>query len=107
LANELVGTHCRSPSNPETLSVKRVVATQGQQVMTRRTHRILVVPEAHIWVEGDANDDDKSLDSNSYGPISVRLVEGRLTHILYPLHKFGQIAWWEHRPPLRKWQNGV
>jgi len=75
--------------------------------MTRSTNRIIVVPELHIWVEGDIGDDDKSLDSNAYGPISVRLVEGHLTHILYPFHKFGEIAWWEHQLPARKsWSEG-
>ena len=55
------------------------------------------VPEGHMWVEGDAKDPEKSLDSNTYGPISVRLVTGQITHILLPFRKSGRVKWWEHR----------
>ncbi len=55
------------------------------------------IPDGHMWVEGDAKDSDKSLDSNTYGPISVRLVTGRITHILLPFRKAGPVKWWEHR----------
>lgn len=50
------------------------------------------IPPAHIWVEGEAGE-GKSLDSNTYGPISVNLVNGRLTHILRPFSRFGPIGW--------------
>ncbi len=50
-----------------------------------------------MWVEGDALDPEKSLDSNTYGPISTRLVTGRITHMLLPLRRAGPVKWWEHR----------
>lgn len=87
----------RSPLDPEKSAVKRVIGIEGDRVRSRDPHQPTVrVPKGHIWVEGDAGTDRESLDSNTYGPISARLVTGRLTHIIYPWKKFGQIRWWEH-----------
>lgn len=78
--------------------MKRIVALEGDLVRPREPHHqpAIRVPKGHMWVEGDAGSDRESLDSNTYGPISTRLVTGRLTHILYPWKKFGRIRWWEH-----------
>ncbi|KAF4592530.1 Peptidase S24/S26A/S26B/S26C [Ophiocordyceps camponoti-floridani] len=86
----------RSPYRPETVVVKRLVALPGDVVQTKRPYPIPVqrVPEGHIWVEGDGPP-GSSLDSNTYGPVSMRLLTGRVTHILYPLGRFGRLAWWE------------
>lgn len=88
----------RSPLDPEKIAVKRIIALEGDLVRPRTAHHqpAIRVPKGHIWVEGDAGTDKESLDSNTYGPISTRLVTGRLTHILYPWKKFGRIRWWEH-----------
>ncbi|SPN97688.1 related to IMP2 - mitochondrial inner membrane protease subunit [Cephalotrichum gorgonifer] len=88
----------KSPLNPETTAVKRIIGVEGDLVWSRNPHEpeAIRVPPGHIWVEGDAGTDRESLDSNVYGPVSVRLVTGRLTHILYPWKKFGRIRWWEH-----------
>lgn len=87
----------RSPLNPEVSAVKRITALEGDRVYPRDPHQpVTRVPKGHIWVEGDAGSDRESLDSNTYGPISARLVTGRLTHIVYPWKKFGRIRWWEH-----------
>lgn len=53
------------------------------------------VPLGHIWVEGDA-EPGETLDSNTYGPVSVGLVVGRITHILKPFRQAGPVRWWEH-----------
>lgn len=95
---------CRSPLDPDKMAVKRIVGVEGDVIRPRpgSQHQAVGpvrVPKGHIWVEGDAGSDRESLDSNSYGPISARLVTGRLTHILYPFKKFGKVRWWEH--PLR------
>lgn len=53
------------------------------------------VPPHHVWVEGDEGG-DLTLDSNTYGPVSIRLIQGRITHILWPFRKAGKVRWWEH-----------
>ena len=85
----------RSPRNPENISVKRIVALEGDRIYPRDPlkHSLTRVPKGHIWVEGDAGSGQESLDSHEYGPISTRLVTGRLTHIIYPWKKFGRIPW--------------
>lgn len=92
---------CRSPTHPEVVAVKRVVALEGDLVKTKAPYPISTVkiPPGHIWVEGDGPP-GSSLDSNTYGPVSKRLLTGRVTHIVYPFRKFGPVKWWEHSRPL-------
>ncbi|GJN69591.1 hypothetical protein PLIIFM63780_000218 [Purpureocillium lilacinum] len=92
----------RSPMHPETVAVKRVVAVEGDVVRTKAPYPVPTVriPQGHVWVEGDGPP-GSSLDSNTYGPVSKRLLTGRVTHIVYPFRKFGPVRWWEHeRRPL-------
>ncbi|KAH7319917.1 peptidase S24/S26A/S26B/S26C [Stachybotrys elegans] len=88
----------RSPLHPEVVAVKRVVALEGDVVRTKAPYPVptVQVPIGHIWVEGDGPP-GSSLDSNTYGPVSVRLLTGKVTHILWPFKKFGPIPWWEHQ----------
>ncbi|KAK5660287.1 hypothetical protein OQA88_12827 [Cercophora sp. LCS_1] len=87
----------RSPTDPNKIVVKRIVGLAGDVVQTHKPypHALVQVPEGHVWVEGDASW-DKTKDSNYYGPISARLITGRITHILSPLKRAGRIKWWEH-----------
>ncbi|QPG95023.1 hypothetical protein C2857_007515 [Epichloe festucae Fl1] len=87
----------RSPVHPEVTAVKRVVALEGDVVKTKQPYPISTVriPQGHVWVEGDGPP-RSSLDSNTYGPVSKRLLTGRVTHIMYPFRKFGPVSWWEH-----------
>lgn len=59
----------RSPTDPRSWVIKRVIATEGDVVETRPTYpeRVVVVPQNHLWVEGDEAFHSK--DSNSYGPV--------------------------------------
>ncbi|KAF6836083.1 mitochondrial inner membrane protease subunit [Colletotrichum musicola] len=88
----------RSPYNPETVAVKRIIALEGEHVMTRppHPHAIVRVPQGHIWVEGDGPA-DQTLDSNTYGPISMSLVTGKITWFLYPWRKFGSTKWRDYQ----------
>lgn len=86
----------RSPMHPEVVAVKRVVALEGDVVTTKPPYPFATVrvPTGHVWVEGDGPS-GSSLDSNTYGPVSKRLLTGRVTHVLYPLRKFGAVRWWD------------
>lgn len=102
----------RSPRNPEVLAIKRIIGLPGDEVTPRPSSSPTVtsysshfpdfvhpthpqiVPYNHVWVEGDANDTSKSLDSNTYGPISMSLITGRVVGVIWP---------WERRRWLR-WQ---
>jgi inner membrane protease subunit 2 len=87
----------RSPYDPNKTTVKRIVGLPGDVVRTKPPYPYehAVVPEGHLWVEGDG---DKSQDSNYYGPISARLVTGRVTHVVSPWERAGRVRWWEHPP---------
>ncbi|KAK1699791.1 peptidase S24/S26A/S26B/S26C [Colletotrichum godetiae] len=88
----------RSPFHPETVAIKRVVALEGEYVTTRAPYpeRVVRVPQGHIWVEGDGPQ-DQTLDSNTYGPISMALVTGKCVWNIWPWRKFGRVRWEEHK----------
>ncbi|ODV89867.1 hypothetical protein CANCADRAFT_12307, partial [Tortispora caseinolytica NRRL Y-17796] len=73
----------RSPQNPEAVVVKRIVATEGEEVRTRGTYPkpLTVVPKGHVWVEGD---NIHSVDSNTYGPVPTGLILGKVSYVLHP-----------------------
>ncbi len=77
--------------------MKRIIGLEGDVVQTRKPYptAYVRVPAGHMWVEGDAGE-GKSLDSNTYGPVSLGLVTGQLTHILLPFSKAGRVRWWEY-----------
>ncbi len=86
--------------HPDKQVVKRIIALDGDRVVTRAPypHPIAEVPAGHIWVEGDGGHGGKrSLDSNTYGPISKSLLTGRITHVLWPWNSFGPVRWWEFK----------
>jgi inner membrane protease subunit 2 len=87
----------RSPFHPEVFALKRVVAMEGDTIVTRAPYPIpkVQIPANHVWVEGDNPDVNKTLDSNTYGPIPLDLIEGRVTHILWPWKRSGALRWEE------------
>uniref|UniRef100_A0A8W7P480 Mitochondrial inner membrane protease subunit 2 n=1 Tax=Anopheles coluzzii TaxID=1518534 RepID=A0A8W7P480_ANOCL len=61
-----------SPKDPTQKIIKRVVALQGDVISTLGYKLPYVtVPEGHCWVEGDHT--GNSLDSNTFGPVSLGL----------------------------------
>ncbi|KAK1977405.1 peptidase S24/S26A/S26B/S26C [Colletotrichum cereale] len=88
----------RSPFHPETVAIKRVVALEGEYVMTRAPYSdpITMVPDGHIWVEGEGPQ-DQTLDSNTYGPVSMALITGQCVWNIWPWRKFGRVRWEDHR----------
>ena len=84
----------RSPHEPTELLTKRVVGLPGDLIRPRsNAHHSDVVhlPRGQLWVEGD--NEHRSNDSNSFGPVSAALVEARVCFKLWPL--------WEAGPVLR------
>ena len=55
-----------------------------------------IVPFNHVWLEGDADDPKKTLDSNTYGPVSISLITGRVTAVLWPRLRALQWSDWEN-----------
>lgn len=63
----------RSPFNPDRVVVKRVVAVEGDEVLTKQPYPFPqeIVPKGHIWVEGEHPEQRLSMDSNTYGPVHL------------------------------------
>lgn len=75
----------RSPSDPERLLTKRIIGLQGDLIFPRDPNypkRQALIPRNHLWVEGD--NAFHSIDSNTFGPISQGLVEGKVSTIIWP-----------------------
>ncbi|RXI01383.1 hypothetical protein DVH24_014732 [Malus domestica] len=79
----------RSPSNHKESHIKRITALPGEWIGTRRSYDVVKIPEGHCWVEGDNS--SSSLDSKSFGPIPLGLVQGRVTHIVWPPQRMGAV----------------
>ena len=101
----------RSPHDPERWGVKRVIALEGDQVTPKPGYpggdEPLIVPWGHVWVEGDAEERNKSLDSNWFGPISLNLIVGRVTWVLWPWKHFAEMKWRDVELPNRLEKNAV
>lgn len=81
----------KSPIDPKDRVIKRIVAVENDFVKTLPPYSAAVVqvPEGHVWVEGD--EPFRSRDSNTYGPVSIGLIQGKVKHIIWPLSRFGPI----------------
>ncbi|XP_013419194.1 mitochondrial inner membrane protease subunit 2 [Lingula anatina] len=72
-----------SPKDPKERLIKRIIALEGDTVKTLAyKNRQVTIPEGHCWVEGDSK--YRSCDSNIFGAISMGLIQGRATHIIWP-----------------------
>ncbi|RAK98217.1 putative mitochondrial inner membrane protease subunit Imp2 [Aspergillus ibericus CBS 121593] len=90
----------RSPANPRHMAIKRIIGLPGDQITTRQPcmKETQIVPYNHVWLEGDAQDPKKTMDSNSYGPVSISLITGRVMAVLHPRWRW--LDWSD-------WENGV
>jgi len=89
-----------SPQRPENMIVKRIIAMEGDEVRTRKPYPFPteIVPQGHVWVEGEHPEERMSLDSNTYGPVSRSLIAGKVQGVVWPLAKAGPIRWQDYRP---------
>lgn len=90
----------RSPLEAENLTTKRVVALEGD-IVTPRDPRTRLrrtndappdlspfrIPPGHVWVEGD--NVGESVDSNTYGPVAIGLIQARVARVLFPFAHSG------------------
>uniref|UniRef100_A0A6V7K5W9 Mitochondrial inner membrane protease subunit n=1 Tax=Bracon brevicornis TaxID=1563983 RepID=A0A6V7K5W9_9HYME len=93
----------KSPKHPDQKLIKRVIGLEGDEVGTIGYKLpVLRVPEGHCWVEGDNT--GHSVDSNTFGPISLGLVNAKATHIVWPPSRWQYLdtSLPEHRVPLKQ-----
>jgi len=79
----------RTPDEQNAFVVKRIIGVAGDTVVTRSGEPV-VVPESHLWVEGD--NAQTSIDSNRYGFVPVANVESRVVAKIWPLHDAGLVS---------------
>ncbi|XP_044476204.1 mitochondrial inner membrane protease subunit 2-like [Mangifera indica] len=79
----------RSPWNHKEKHVKRIIGLPGDWIGTHSSYDAVKVPDGHCWVEGDNL--SSSMDSRSVGPIPLGLVQGRVTHIVWPPQRLGVV----------------
>ncbi|CAG9791229.1 unnamed protein product [Diatraea saccharalis] len=90
-----------SPKDPNQKIIKRVVALQGDIVNTMGyKSQYVKVPEGHCWVEGDHT--GHTLDSNTFGPVSLGLVNAKAVCIVWPPRRWHYLEnkLPEHRKPI-------
>lgn len=79
-----------SPKDTEQTIIKRVVGLQGDVVSTLGYKKPFVkIPDGHCWVEGDHT--GNSMDSNSFGPVSLGLMTARAAFIVWPPERWQSI----------------
>ncbi|XP_077217333.1 peptidase S24/S26A/S26B/S26C family protein [Tasmannia lanceolata] len=90
----------RSPNNHKETFVKRLIALPGDWIQIPDSYEILKIPEGRCWVEGDNS--ANSLDSRYFGPIPLGLIQGRVTHVIWPPNRVGKV---ERRIPAGRISN--
>ncbi|KAJ5111525.1 hypothetical protein N7532_002060 [Penicillium argentinense] len=86
-----------SPANSSHIAIKRIVGLPGDRITTREPclKQTQIVPFNHVWLEGDAQDPQCTLDSNTYGPVSISLLSGRVFAVLGPRMRWLNWTDWE------------
>ncbi|CAD5322472.1 unnamed protein product [Arabidopsis thaliana] len=77
-----------SPTHFGDRYIKRIVGMPGEWISSSRD--VIRVPEGHCWVEGDNK--TSSLDSRTFGPIPLGLIQGRVTCVMWPPQRISKIG---------------
>jgi signal peptidase I len=79
-----VGTVCKRVLGlPGDIVTKPTVRTKKQHILDRSLRDNLVVPDGHLWIEGDNS--WNSSDSRTYGTVPAALIVGRVLLRMWPL----------------------
>lgn len=97
-----------APHDPDILLTKRIVALEGDMIAIRpkvpvisdksgivtkdgkdlqTQSQYIKIPKGRCWVESD--EPFHGVDSNTFGPIPVGLLKGKVSHVVWPLKRFG------------------
>ncbi|EXJ53709.1 uncharacterized protein A1O5_13065 [Cladophialophora psammophila CBS 110553] len=94
-----------APHDPTKLAVKRVIGIPGDRIKPLPGYPggddPVIIPYNHVWVEGDANSREKSMDSNYFGPISQNMVFGLVIAVLTPWTSLVAVNWDEQDYPAK------
>ncbi|XP_032228729.1 mitochondrial inner membrane protease subunit 2 isoform X1 [Nematostella vectensis] len=65
-------------------------------------NRYVKIPRGHCWIEGDNS--NHSMDSNTFGPVPVGLIQAKATHVVWPYRRWGRVEnkLLKHRAPLNQ-----
>eukprot|EP00038_Savillea_parva_P023827 m.42403 g.42403 ORF g.42403 m.42403 type:complete len:176 (+) comp6269_c0_seq1:281-808(+) len=79
------------PDNPSIRVVKRIIALEGDVIKTNGyiPHEYVKIPKGHCWIEGERA--GHSHDSNTYGPVPLGLVTGRVAAVIWPPSEAGRV----------------
>lgn len=57
------------------------INNQDSSMRTFR-NKVICIPKGHVWLEGDNS--ENSIDSRTYGPVPMGLIQSRAVYRLYP-----------------------
>jgi len=83
----------KPPYDSQVTVCKRICAMGGERVTcsgedsSKTKTKEFVVPDGHVWLEGD--NPKNSRDSRSYGAVPLGLLHGKVIFKLWPLKNFG------------------
>ncbi|CAA7051054.1 unnamed protein product [Microthlaspi erraticum] len=77
-----------SPTHLRERHMKRIVGMPGEWISSSQD--VIRIPEGHCWVEGDNK--ASSLDSRTFGPIPLGLIQGRVTRVVWPPQRISKIG---------------
>ncbi|KAL4427956.1 hypothetical protein ABPG75_002045 [Micractinium tetrahymenae] len=82
----------KSPEEPRRRLVRRLAALEGDFVSVGGG-KMERMPKGSCWVEADAGPRAAGGDSRvAWGPVPLALVEGRVSHVLWPPARWGALA---------------